>query len=144
MEIIVAESKELYNQCLDIRKRVFVKEQNVPLDREIDEHEDFATHILLKDDTPLGTVRYRPLSKETIKVERMAVLPEARGMKLGRKLMDFVHEHAELYGYEKSKLGAQTHAASFYESLGYKVVSEEFEDAGIPHVTMEREISYLQ
>src|SRR5699024_2446178 len=66
MEITVAESKELYEQCLEIRKRVFVGEQNVPLDREIDEHEDFAIHILLKDDTPLGTVRYRPLSKDTI------------------------------------------------------------------------------
>lgn len=140
MEIVVAETKELYEQCLDIRKRVFVEEQNVPLDREIDEHEDFATHILLRDDTPLGTVRYRPLSKETVKVERMAVMPEARGLKLGRKLMDFVHEHAKHYGYEKARLGAQTHATSFYEKLGYKIVSDEFEDAGIPHVYMEREI----
>ena len=140
MEITVAESKELYEQCLEIRKRVFVEEQNVPLDREIDEHEDFSIHILLKDDTPLGTVRYRPLSKETIKVERMAVLPEARGMKLGRRLMDFVHEHARHYGYGKARLGAQVHAAYFYEKLGYEIVSDEFEDAGIPHVYMERKI----
>jgi len=140
MEILVAETKDLYDQCLDIRKRVFVEEQNVPLDREIDEHEDIATHILLKDDTPLGTVRYRPLSKETIKVERMAVLPEARGLKLGKKLMDFVHDHARHYGYEKSQLGAQTHAASFYEKLGYTAISDEFEDAGIPHVLMEKDI----
>ncbi|HIW12463.1 MAG TPA: GNAT family N-acetyltransferase [Candidatus Salinicoccus stercoripullorum] len=140
MEITVAESKELYEQCLEIRKRVFVGEQNVPLDREIDEHEDFAIHILLKDDTPLGTVRYRPLSKDTIKVERMAVLPEARGMALGRKLMDFVHEHARHYGYRKARLGAQTHAADFYGKLGYEIVSDEFEDAGIPHVYMERSI----
>lgn len=140
MEIIVAETKALYDQCLDIRKRVFVEEQNVPLDREIDEHEDFAIHILLRDDIPLGTVRYRPLSKETIKIERMAVLPESRGLKLGQKLMAFVHEHAQHYGYEKARLGAQTHAASFYEKLGYEVASEEFEDAGIPHVYMERNI----
>ncbi|WP_411843694.1 GNAT family N-acetyltransferase [Salinicoccus sp. HZC-1] len=140
MEITVAETKEQYEQCLEIRKRVFVEEQNVPMDREIDEHEDFSIHILLKDDTPLGTVRYRPLSKETIKVERMAVLPEARGLKLGRRLMDFVHEHAKHYGYEKSRLGAQKHAASFYEKLGYHVASDEFEDAGIPHVYMERNL----
>ena len=70
----------------------------------------------------------------------MAVLPEARGMKLGRRLMDFVHEHARHYGYEKTRLGAQTHAADFYEKLGYEIVSDEFEDAGIPHVYMERRI----
>lgn len=70
----------------------------------------------------------------------MAVVPEARGLKLGRKLMYFVHEHAKLYGYEKSKLGAQIHAASFYEKLGYEIASDEFEDAGIPHVYMERNL----
>src|SRR5699024_5483020 len=140
MEITVAESKELYEHCLEIRKRVFVGEQNVPLDRESEEHEDFSTNILLRDDTPPSTVTYRPLYKETIMVERMAVLPEARGMKLGRRLMDFVHEHAGHYGYEKARLGAQTHAADFYEKLGYEIVSDEFEDAGIPHVYMERSI----
>jgi predicted GNAT family N-acyltransferase len=138
MEIKVADNNIMYNQCLEIRKRVFVEEQNVPMDREVDEFEDTATHILLIDDEPIGTVRYRPASEDMIKVERMAVLPEARGRKLGFKLMEFVHDHAREHGYTRAKLGAQVHAIDFYRKLGYTVSSDEFEDAGIPHVYMER------
>ncbi|CAM2892207.1 GNAT family N-acetyltransferase [Salinicoccus roseus] len=138
MEIKVADNNIMYNQCLEIRKRVFVEEQNVPMDREVDEYEDTATHILLIDDEPIGTVRYRPASEGMIKVERMAVLPEERGRKLGFKLMEFVHDHALEHGYTRAKLGAQVHAIDFYRKLGYTVSSDEFEDAGIPHVYMEK------
>jgi predicted GNAT family N-acyltransferase len=138
MEIKVADNNIMYNQCLEIRKRVFVEEQNVPMDREVDEYEDTATHILLIDDEPIGTVRYRPASEDMIKVERMAVLPEERGRKLGFKLMEFVHDHAREHGYTRAKLGAQVHAIDFYRKLGYTVSSDEFEDAGIPHVYMEK------
>ncbi len=138
MEIKVADNNIMYNQCLEIRKRVFVEEQNVPMDREVDEYEDTATHILLIDDEPIGTVRYRPASDDMIKVERMAVLPEERGRKLGFKLMEFVHDHAREHGYTRAKLGAQVHAIDFYRKLGYTVSSDEFEDAGIPHVYMEK------
>ncbi|WP_271399212.1 GNAT family N-acetyltransferase [Salinicoccus roseus] len=138
MEIKVADNNIMYNQCLEIRKRVFVEEQNVPMDREVDEYEDTATHILLIDDEPIGTVRYRPVSEDMIKVERMAVLPEERGRKLGFKLMEFVHDHAREHGYTRAKLGAQVHAIDFYRKLGYTVSSDEFEDAGIPHVYMEK------
>ena len=138
MEIKVADNNIMYNQCLEIRKRVFVEEQNVPMDREVDEYEDTATHILLIDDEPIGTVRYRPASDDMIKVERMAVLPEERGRKLGFKLMEFVHDHAREHGYTRAKLGAQVHAIDFYKKLGYTVSSDEFEDAGIPHVYMEK------
>ncbi|GAA3729240.1 GNAT family N-acetyltransferase [Salinicoccus jeotgali] len=138
MEIKVADSQKMYDQCLEIRKRVFVEEQNVPMDREIDEYEDTSTHILLTADTPVGTVRYRPAGDGLIKIERMAVLPEARGLKYGRELMAFVHKHAREAGYAKARLGAQVHAADFYRKLGYEVASEEFEDAGIPHIYMER------
>ena len=138
MEIKVADNNIMYNQCLEIRKHVFVEEQNVPMDREVDEYEDVATHILLIDDEPIGTVRYRPASDDMIKVERMAVLPEERGRKLGFKLMEFVHDHAREHGYTRAKLGAQVHAIDFYRKLGYTVSSDEFEDAGIPHVYMEK------
>ncbi|MCG1009967.1 GNAT family N-acetyltransferase [Salinicoccus sp. ID82-1] len=141
MEIKVADNNILYNQCLAIRKRVFVEEQNVPMDREVDDYEDVATHILLIEEEPVGTVRYRPADDEMIKVERMAVLPEARGRSLGRELMAFVHSHARETGYTRARLGAQVHAIDFYRKLGYTVSSDEFMDAGIPHVYMERDLT---
>ena len=142
MEIKVADTKELYDQCLDIRMKVFVEEQDVPSDVEVDEYEDICTHFALYDDSgeAVGTVRYRPLEDGMIKVERMAVLKEHRGKKYGYDLMEGVHQHARSAGHLKSKLGAQVHAIPFYEKLGYAVSSDEFDDAGIPHKYMTREL----
>ena len=141
MELKITDDEKCYNQCLEIRKEVFVEEQNVPMEMEVDEYEKESVNILLTlDDRPLGTVRYRDIGEGLIKVERMAVRKIARGLHLGQALMNFVHIHAEENGYTRSKLGAQVHAIKFYEKLGYHVASDEFDDAGIPHKYMEKEL----
>ena len=141
MEMKISDDPKFYNQCLEVRKEVFVEEQNVPLEIEVDEYEKEAVNILLTlDDRPLGTVRYRDIGDGVAKVERMAVRMIARGMHLGQALMNFVHIHARDNGYKRTKLGAQVHALKFYEKLGYEVTSDEFDDAGIPHKYMEKEL----
>ncbi|CAM4332639.1 GNAT family N-acetyltransferase [Jeotgalicoccus halotolerans] len=141
MELKITDDPKYYNQCLEIRKEVFVEEQNVPLELEVDDYEKESVNILLTlDDRPLGTVRYRDMGDGLIKVERMAVRKIARGLHLGHTLMNFVHIHAEENGYTRAKLGAQVHALNFYEKLGYHVSSDEFDDAGIPHKYMEKEL----
>lgn len=136
MKIITANTEELYQQCVNIRYEVFVDEQNVPKEVEVDGNEGVSTHFLLLNDAPDGTVRYRPLDDGMIKVERMAVLKAARGNGYGYDLMETVHTHAREAGYTHAKLGAQVHAIPFYEKLGYEVASDEFDDAGIPHKYM--------
>lgn len=141
MELKITDDPKYYNQCLEIRKEVFVEEQNVPLELEVDEYEKESVNILLTlDDRPLGTVRYRDMGDGLIKVERMAVRKIARGLHLGQTLMNFVHIHAKENGYTRAKLSAQMHAIKFYEKLGYHVSSDEFDDAGIPHKYMEKEL----
>src|SRR5699024_3554669 len=141
MELKIKDDEKYYNQCLEIRKEVFVEEQNVPMEMEVDEYEKESVNILLTlDYRPLGTVRYRDIGEGLIKVERMAVRKIARGLHLGQALMNFVHIHAEENGYIRAKLGAQVHAIMFYEKLGYHVASDEFDDAGIPHKYMEKEL----
>ena len=141
MELKITDDKRNYNQCLEIRKEVFVDEQNVPIEIELDEYEKESVNILLTlDDRPLGTVRYRDIGDGTAKIERMAVRKIARGLHLGQALMNFVHIHAEDNGFKRTKLGAQVHALKFYEKLGYHEVSDEFDDAGIPHKYMEKEL----
>lgn len=54
--------------------------------------------------------------------------------------MDAIEQYATQQDVHVLKLNAQTHAIPFYEKLGYKVISEEFMDAGIPHKTMEKRI----
>ena len=102
MELKITDDQKYYNQCLEIRKEVFVEEQNVPLEMEVDEYEKESVNILLTlDDRPIGTVRYRDIGDGLIKVERMAVREIARGLHLGQALMNFVHIHAEENGFTR-------------------------------------------
>jgi len=122
-----------------VRRDVFVDEQDVPADVEFDEHEAAATHYLGRDgERAVAAARSREYDAATVKVERLAVRADARERGWGSRLMDAVEADARDAGYETALLHAQTHATGFYESRGYERVSDEFEEAGIPHVAMEK------
>src|SRR5690625_7910467 len=121
-----------------MRKSVFVEEQQVPLELELDEYEDDAIHFIgIQDDMPMAASRLR-WSGEYGKLERICILKHLRGQSYGKQLIEAMEQRIHEQGYSKATLGAQTHAITFYERLGYHVVSEEFMDAGIPHVTMRK------
>ena len=108
--------------CLAIRTAVFVHEQGVPLDEEIDEHEATATHLLaFVDGRPVGTLRWRVVPSATAKIERVAVLREARSLGLGRLLMDEALRQIAAAGTGAAVLNAQTAASSFYLRLGFQL-----------------------
>src|SRR5699024_2277332 len=118
MKIFITDEEKYYNDCVDIRKKVFVEEQGDPEDKELDENENESLNVLLLlNNSHAGTERYRKIDDSTIKVERMAVLKEYRGMGFGNNLMNFVHVHARKSGYHWAKLGAQTHAIKYYTNL---------------------------
>lgn len=132
---IVENEKELHD-AYSVRTTVFVDEQNVPMEEEIDQFEDEATHFVLYDETtPIGAGRFRVVDGYG-KVERICVLKEARKTGAGKMIMTGIEKFAIENGLRKLKLNAQTHAIPFYAGLGYEVASEEFMDAGIPHKTM--------
>ncbi|UXU63683.1 GNAT family N-acetyltransferase [Staphylococcus agnetis] len=135
------ESDKEYRDVLSIRMTVFVDEQNVPKEEEIDEFEQTATHFIAYDGNgkALATARYR-IVDSIVKVERVAVLKEARGLGLGRQLMLFLEKNALNQGYTHFKLGAQTHAIPFYETLGYAAYGDQFLDGGIPHYFMKKQV----
>ena len=126
--------------CYAIRKTVFVEEQAVPLELELDEYDDTATHFLLRDsETPLATARL--LDKHGLaKIGRVAVLKEARGRGLGLLLMQAVLDEARRRGFTESVLDSQTYATPFYARVGFVAEGEEFDDAGIPHFLMRRRL----
>lgn len=139
MRIQKVQNDQQLEDAYYVRKTVFVEEQNVPIDIEIDEHESEAAHFVLYDEgQPIGAARFRVVDGYG-KLERICVLKEKRGTGAGKALMAALEEHATDNGIGKLKLNAQTQAIPFYEKLGYKVVSEEFLDAGIPHKTMVKE-----
>ncbi|WP_419883461.1 GNAT family N-acetyltransferase [Peribacillus sp. B-H-3] len=132
-----AEMKDAYS----VRTKVFIHEQNVPAEEEIDQYEEEAKHFVLYDDhgSPIGAGRFR-LVDGMGKVERICVLSDVRSKGAGTMLMTAIHDEAKKQNIHELKLNAQNHAIPFYEKLGYQVVSEEFLDAGIPHHTMKMKI----
>jgi predicted GNAT family N-acyltransferase len=138
--IKMVENQKEQEDAFSVRRTVFVDEQNVPLEEEIDAHEDEATHfVMYHERTPIGAGRFRIVAGYG-KVERICVLKEARKTGAGKAVMNEIENHARAKGIHKLKLNAQTHAIPFYAGLGYNIVSEEFLDAGIPHKTMIKEV----
>ena len=120
-----------------IRHAVFCEEQQVPADLEWDAHDPTCEHVLAEvDGVPLGTARIRLYQPGVFKVERVAVLKEARGQGIGLFIMA---EIMRLLADRKASavvLNAQTAVEGFYLRLGFVSHGEHFVEAGIPHVHM--------
>jgi predicted GNAT family N-acyltransferase len=133
------------NDALAIRRHVFIEEQGVPEDEEIDHHDadpatvTTAVHVLvLRDGLPVGTGRLLlPHDDEGAYIGRVAVLAEHRGTGAGRAVMLALHELAVGRGLRDITLAAQLHAIGFYERLGYVARGDVFLDAGIEHRWMD-------
>lgn len=140
MKIEQVTTDQQLEDAYSVRKIVFVEEQNVSMEEEMDEFDDVATHFVgYEEGQPISASRLRFVD-EYAKLERICMIKSSRGQGLGKQMILHMEGHSKNEGYQKSKLNAQTQALGFYESLGYKVVSEEFMDAGIPHVTMIKEL----
>jgi len=124
--------------CRDLRRKVFIEEQKVPEAEEWDGNDDAARHLLaFLNAQPVGTLRLRKLG-DLGKIERVCVLPEARGTGAGRALMDAALQALRgAPGLKGAKLGAQMHALAFYEGFGFAAYGPEYLDGGIPHRDME-------
>ncbi|MEH7073760.1 GNAT family N-acetyltransferase [Neobacillus drentensis] len=140
MTVKIVETQKELEDAYTVRKTVFVEEQAVPLEEEIDNFENEAKHfVLYQEGLPVGAGRFRIVDGYG-KVERICVMKEARKTGAGKAIMNTIENYAREKDIHKLKLNAQTHAIPFYAGLGYEVVSEEFMDAGIPHKTMVKEI----
>ncbi|MBA2780127.1 GNAT family N-acetyltransferase [Billgrantia kenyensis] len=124
---------ELGAQSGEIRRVVFIEEQRVPLEEEWDGRDEPCRHFLaLSRGKPLGTARLLPDGH----IGRVAVLQEARGLGIGKALMQAAIAAAQRQGHPHVELAAQTHALDFYQRLGFSAFGPEFLDAGIPHRNM--------
>ncbi len=125
--------------CVQIRTLVFVVGQGVPAEREIDAHEEDATYFLAHiDGQAAGTVRWRKSDDHTAKIERLAVMENARGRKLAERLTMAAMEDIEQDpAITKIKLGAQTYIMPLYAKFGFVADGPEYMDGGtIPHQDM--------
>jgi len=132
-------------EALAVRFAVFVDEQHVPPGIEIDEHDELddagTVHAIVRHaETAIAAGRFYRRDAETVQVGRMAVLREARRSGAGRAMLDALLDEACRRGYRRARLSAQTHAIGFYEKAGFAAFGGFYDDAGIPHQDMEREL----
>ncbi|RXI98214.1 GNAT family N-acetyltransferase [Anaerobacillus alkaliphilus] len=136
MKVVKVANTTQLEDAYSVRVKVFVEEQQVPPEEEIDQFEDIATHFVIYDDgKPIGAGRLRELDGFG-KVERICIDNDYRSKGIGKILMEAIEAEGKSVGLHSFKLNAQVQAIEFYRKLGYEVYSEEFLDAGIPHVTM--------
>lgn len=129
-----------------VRTRVFIEEQACPPEEEWDEHDapearGVTVHHLLGEagGAVVAVSRWRPVLYEgasAAKLERFAVLPEARGRGYGRAMIALTLTEARAAGFARFVLHAQAHLEPLYASFGFRPVGGPFEEAGIPHVKM--------
>lgn len=134
MRVRTGNWKTLGDDARKVRYSVFVVEQNVPVEIELDDNDAVCVHAVAYDDAgrAVGTGRLLPDTH----IGRMAVLPTCRGQGVGSQLLRALIHEARLRSYPEVVLSAQLHAIPFYERHGFIPEGEPYQDAGIEHVRM--------
>lgn len=127
-----------FDAVQEVRRHVFVEEQGYSLEGEFDEVDAISLHIVgLSGGEPLATARlYKEDDSQVYHVGRVAVLPKARGHKIGLRMLHLLAEKARELGGESLVLNAQTDKTYFYECAGYSKTGNTMLDEGQPHVEM--------
>ena len=145
--IKILKSKEELDLGFALRIKVFVEEQNVPIELELDDkdYSDNTIHIgYFDDDKLIGIARLIELDKDVIHIGRVVIDKKYRGKGIGRKLIIGCESIAKQILKKEViiELSAQIQAEKFYESLGYNRINDKiYLDAGIEHVDMRKIIN---
>ena len=137
IEIRIADFDADYESLHAVRFAVFVNEQQVQTEIEMDSDDCSCIHVLAIDDAePVGTGRID--IEKSGKIGSVAVVASRRRQGIGNAIMTFIHGVAKDNALASVWCNAQVSAVPFYDRLGYRITSTEpFNEAGIPHVRME-------
>lgn len=129
----------IYKEAIrEVRNMVFIKEQHIDPEIEFDGLDDVAVHALvLFDGKAVGTGRIL----DDGHIGRIAIIKEFRAKGLGSKIVLSLIDEATNKGYPRVYLGSQKHAIDFYTKLGFEPFGDEFMEAGIPHLSMEKHVN---
>ncbi|KAK2466039.1 hypothetical protein APHAL10511_001681 [Amanita phalloides] len=146
-ETVVVQTPEERQQCYDVRINVFVHEQKFPLEAELDNFDETATHFLLRltpSLVPIGTIRcHKVPDTHYYKLTRLAVLEEYRRFGFGRELVQALHDRVKDAAMRAGHTGSvqiithsQIPVKTFYAKFGYQPEGDEFDEEGDPHQKM--------
>jgi predicted GNAT family N-acyltransferase len=144
VEVFTVADRARMDDALALRFAVFVDEQHVPADEEIDAHDrddPDARHALVREaGIVFAAGRFYRKDERTVQIGRMAVAAGERGRGLGRVLLNALLAEARAVGYTRASLNAQVHAAAFYRKAGFAPVGATFHECAILHQAMERDL----
>lgn len=143
LDMQVGDWEMLGTSAQEVRTAVFVREQGIPLDMELDEADPSAVHALVLNrlGMPLATGRLLVHAPGVARLGRMAVIAPLRGSSVGRRVLETLTTAAAARGDHTVLLHAQSSAVPFYRRLGFTEQGPHFEEAGIVHVEMTRSIA---
>jgi predicted GNAT family N-acyltransferase len=126
------------NSFRDLRIAIFVNEQGVPEENEFDDYDLQVPHLVIFfNDEPVATGRFIPYGEDTVKIGRIAVKKDKRGLGLGEKIVLELLRKAKEEGAKTVRVGAQTHAVGFYKKCGFSLLgTPEYLEENIPHFDM--------
>ena len=137
----LVETEEELESAIGVRFRVFVAEQKVPAEEELDEEDAAATHVIaLQEGSTVGTGRLLFRGPDTAIIGRMAVDQSRRRKGVGGLILEFLEEEARAQGMSRSVLHAQEYVKSFYAAHGYREHGDIFMEVNIPHIEMRKDL----
>jgi len=135
LKIQIVKNQKEFGDVIAIRKKVFIEEQNVPIDIEIDGLDGEAEHVIAYvGGEPIGCARIR--FNTYAKLERIAIVEKYRGQGFGIQLTDFLIGYCKQKNVDEIQLHAQMYTADFYKKLGFLERGKTFFEADIEHIEM--------
>jgi len=135
--ILIKPWQEASKAAFAIRHKVFIEEQGVPEDLELDEFDPLAIHALAFEGSEcVGTGRLVNIGEQIGQIGRMAVLPRFRNKGFGRAILEKLMDQARVEGIVRLMIHSQVTAIPFYEKQGFQIQGDIYDEAGIPHRNM--------
>jgi predicted GNAT family N-acyltransferase len=128
--------------AIAVREQVFCVEQGVPRAEELDGRDDEALHLVALapgEERVIATLRLL-FDERRAKVGRVAVERDWRQRGIASRMLELALTRAREQGAQEARLASQLDATGLYEQAGFSVESEPFDDAGIAHVWMGRQL----
>lgn len=127
--------------ALELRRRVFADEQGIRPEADRDGRDGDAVHLIaFEDGVVVGTCRLVMVG-EVAMLGRLAVERSGRRRGIGRAVLEAAERSARVAGARKLALHAQVPVKAFYERSGYAAYGDVFEEEGIDHVAMEKQLA---
>ena len=132
---------DLQRKSVVLRDRLLRKPLGLVFTQEELANENNQIHLVAcEKEEMIGVLLLVPLNKQEIKMRQVAVSTKLQGRGVGKKMVAYAEELGRQRGFNKMVLHARKEPVKFYQKLGYKVIGEQFEEVGIPHFKMEKEI----